>query len=80
MKARVFITLKKSVLDPQGKTIQSALKTLGFERVEGVRIGKMIELSLTGVDDRSQAERDLKEMCDKLLANTVIEEYRWEIL
>lgn len=79
MKARVFVTLKRSVLDPQGKTIQSALDSLGFREVDGVRCGKMIELNFKNGMDKRAAEDKLKTMCEKLLANTVIEEYRWEI-
>ena len=79
MKAKVYVTLKKSVLDPQGKTIQSALGSLGFGRVQGVRCGKMIEIDLKPGTTACDAERDLKSMCEKLLANTVIEDYRWEL-
>ena len=78
MKAKVYVTLKKSVLDPQGKTVQQALSSLGFNEVKGVRMGKYIELELNGMD-KSQAESKIKAMCEKLLANTVIEEYRYEI-
>jgi len=79
MKARVDITLKTGVLDPQGKAIQHALSALGFGGVEGARQGKVIELDLAE-KDRSKAEADLKEMCEKLLANTVIENYKIEVL
>ena len=78
MKAKVYVTLKKSVLDPQGKTVQHALSSLGFNEVKDVRMGKYIELELNGVE-KSQAEAKVKNMCEKLLANTVIEEYRYEI-
>lgn len=78
MKARVYVTLKKSVLDPQGKAVQQALSSIGFGAVRDVRMGKYIELEL-GAGDRAQAEKDLKTMCEKLLANTVIEEYRYEL-
>ena len=78
MKAKVYETLKKSVLDPQGKTVQHALSSLGFNEVQGVRMGKYIELELNGME-KSQAEAKVKNMCEKLLANTVIEEYRYEI-
>ncbi len=78
MKARVTVTLKKSVLDPQGKAVQQALSTLGFSEVKDVRMGKVIELELNGAD-RSKAETKIKAMCEKLLANTVIEEYRFDI-
>jgi phosphoribosylformylglycinamidine synthase PurS subunit len=77
MKLRVFITLKPGVLDPQGEAIRHALAALGFEGVDGVRQGKMIELDLTEVDvDKANAQA--RSMCDKLLANTVIESYRIE--
>ena len=76
MKARVTITLKPGVLDPQGRAIQNALGGLGFEGVAGVRQGKVIELDLT--DGTSKASIDA--MCNKLLANTVIENYRIELL
>lgn len=74
MKTRVTITLKNGVLDPQGKAIHHALEGLGFEGVRDVRAGKMIELELD--DDVSEADVDA--MCRKLLANTVIENYRIE--
>jgi phosphoribosylformylglycinamidine synthase len=79
MKARIFVTLKKSVLDPQGKTVQAALDTLGFDKISDVRCGKMIELSFPAGVAKESAEKDLKEMCEKLLANTVIEDYKWEL-
>ena len=78
MKAKVYVTLKKSVLDPQGKTVQHALSTMGFNEVKDVRMGKYIELEL-GAIDKSQAEKKIKTMCEKLLANTVIEEFRFEL-
>ena len=74
MKARVFVTLKPGVLDPQGKAIHHALEGLGFAGVNDVRAGKLIELDLA--DDVSEA--DIDAMCRKLLANTVIENYRVE--
>jgi len=76
MKARIFVTLKPGVLDPQGKAIQHALAGLGFGGVNDVRAGRLIELDLA--DGTSEAEVD--EMCRKLLANTVIENYRIETL
>ncbi len=79
MKARVQIMLKEGVLDPQGEAVRHALGTLGFEGVEGVRQGKVIELDLAETD-RATAEARATEMCEKLLANTVIESYRVEIL
>jgi len=74
MKARVFVTLKPGVLDPQGKAIHHALEGLGFGGVEDVRAGKLIELDL----DEDVSEADVDAMCRKLLANTVIENYRIE--
>lgn len=74
MKARVFVTLKSGVLDPQGKAIQHALDGLGFAGVNDVRAGKLIELDLA--DGTSQEQ--IEEMCRKLLANTVIENYKIE--
>ena len=78
MKARVHISLKPGVLDPQGKAIGNALKGLGFADVGEVRQGKLIELDIPAADDAS-ARNLLKDMCEKLLANTVIESYRVEI-
>lgn len=74
MKARVTVMLKSGVLDPQGEAIRHALGSLGFQGVNGVRQGKVIELDLAH-DDPARAEADVKAMCDKLLANTVIESY-----
>ena len=74
MKATIYISLKNGVLDPQGKAIENALSQLGFEGVENVRQGKMIELELADTD-ANQARDRLQEMCEKLLANTVIENY-----
>ncbi|MDF1599807.1 phosphoribosylformylglycinamidine synthase subunit PurS [Mesorhizobium sp. YIM 152430] len=74
IKARVTVTLKNGVLDPQGKAIEGALGTLGFNGVGHVRQGKVFDIELESAD-RAKAEADLKAMCDKLLANTVIENY-----
>ena len=74
IKARVTVTLKNGVLDPQGKAIEGALSSLGFEGVGGIRQGKVFDLELATAD-RAKAEADLKAMCEKLLANTVIENY-----
>jgi phosphoribosylformylglycinamidine synthase subunit PurS len=79
MKARVHIMLKDGVLDPQGEAVRHALGTLGFAGVQGVRQGKVIELDLAG-SDKAAAEADVKAMCEKLLANTVIEKYSIEII
>lgn len=78
-KAFVHITLKNGVLDPQGKAVHGALGNLGFEGVDGVRIGKYIELDLTETD-KAKAKEAVNLMCSKLLANTVIENYTIEIL
>lgn len=74
IKARVTVTLKNGVLDPQGKAIGHALEALGFNGVGSVRQGKVFDLELQ-TTDRAKAEADLKAMCEKLLANTVIENY-----
>ena len=74
IKARVTVTLKNGVLDPQGKAIEHALTGLGFGGVGSVRQGKVFDIEIDGAD-RTKAEADLKAMCDKLLANTVIENY-----
>ncbi|MDN5788336.1 phosphoribosylformylglycinamidine synthase subunit PurS [Pseudorhodobacter sp.] len=79
MKARVHVMLKDGVLDPQGEAVRHALGTLGFVGVQGVRQGKVIELDLAG-DDVEAAKAQVKAMCDKLLANTVIEKYSVEIV
>ena len=79
MKARVYVTLKNGVLDPQGAAVQHALGSLGFDGVDAVRQGKVIELDLTETDV-SKAEVSVTKMCEKLLANTVIEDFKVEIL
>jgi phosphoribosylformylglycinamidine synthase len=78
MKARITITLKNGVLDPQGKAIEGALHALGFADVANVRQGKLIELDIPAGDDAA-ARNQLRDMCEKLLANTVIENYNIEI-
>ena len=78
MKARVHVTLKTGVLDPQGKAIEQALAALGFGGVDNVRQGKVIEFSLQE-SDRAKARADVEAMCEKLLANTVIENYAIEL-
>ncbi len=78
MKARVHVMLKAGVLDPQGEAVRHALGTLGFEGVNGVRQGKVIELDLTETDP-VRAKEAVAAMCEKLLANTVIESYRIEV-
>ena len=77
-KAKVDVTLKKSVLDPQGQTVLQALHSLGFKGVEGLRVGKHFELTLNS-GDLKKAETDLKTMCDKLLINPIIEEYSFKL-
>ena len=79
IKARVTVTLKNGVLDPQGKAIEGALGSLGFDGVGQVRQGKVFDLELDAAD-QAKAEADLKAMCEKLLANTVIENYSIAIL
>jgi phosphoribosylformylglycinamidine synthase len=78
MKARVFVTLKNGVLDPQGKAIGHALNGLGFESVGEVRQGKVIDIEIAERDE-AKARASLKAMCEKLLANTVIEKYEIEL-
>ncbi len=79
MKARVYVMLKNGVLDPQGAAVQHALGALGFDGVSGVRQGKVIELDITAKDSAA-AKAQVEEMCEKLLANTVIENYSVEIV
>jgi phosphoribosylformylglycinamidine synthase PurS subunit len=79
MKARVKVTLKNGVLDPQGKAIEGALGSLGFAGVNGVRQGKYFEIELAETD-RAKAEAQVKAMCEKLIANTVIENYVIELV
>jgi len=78
MRVKIFISLKNGVLDPQGKAIERSLHTLGFDEVQDVRAGKYLELAVDA-PSRSAAEARVREMCDKLLANTVIEDYRFEL-
>jgi phosphoribosylformylglycinamidine synthase subunit PurS len=78
VKAKVEVFLKTGVLDVQGKAIEGALHGLGFGDVSGVRVGKTIEFDVAG-GDRAKAEAEVKAMCDRLLANTVIEGYRVEV-
>lgn len=78
MLAKIHITLKKDVLDPQGSVIGNSLKSLGFDNVRDVRQGKFIELEIEG-KDRDTATKQCNEMCEKLLANLVIEDYSVEI-
>jgi phosphoribosylformylglycinamidine synthase len=78
MKVRVTVMVKKGVLDPQGKTILGSLHQLGYKEVTDVKAGKILELSLPKMG-KAQLEKKVKEMCDKLLANTIIEDYEFEV-
>ena len=78
MRVKIFISLRHGVLDPQGKAIERSLHTLGYQEVSEVRMGKYIELDLSAPSREAAALR-IREMCDKLLANPVIEDYRFEI-
>ncbi len=77
--AKVYITLKKSIADPQGNAIREALISMNYEGVQDVRMGKLIEIKLEE-KNRIQAENKVKDMCETLLANTVIEDYSYDIL
>ena len=77
--AQIYITLKPTVNDPQGQTVLGSLKTLGFASVDGVRVGKYIEVRVLE-EERGRAETQVTEMCRKLLANPVIEDFRFEIV
>ena len=79
MKARVYVTLKGGILDPQGKAIEGALKSLGFDGIESVRQGKIFDIELA-LSDRAAAEGLLREVCEKLLANQIIENFQVDIL
>ncbi|WP_110988187.1 phosphoribosylformylglycinamidine synthase subunit PurS [Acaryochloris thomasi] len=76
--AKIYVTLRPSVLDPAGTAVQSGLSHMGHDNVEKIRIGKYVELTLTAADTRA-AETQLDQMCDQLLANPVIENYRFEL-
>jgi phosphoribosylformylglycinamidine synthase len=77
MKVKIYITLKNGIHDPQGQAVQQSLHTLGFDTVENVRMGKFVEVDLQDMEKES-AETTIKSMCQKLLANTVIEDFRYE--
>ncbi len=79
MKAKIYITLKEGIHDPQGRAIQQSLHTLGFETIQNVRIGKFLEVDLQD-RDKASAETTINNMCQKLLANMVIEDFRYEII
>ncbi len=78
MKAKIFVTLKNGIHDPQGRAILQSLHTLKFENINDVRMGKLLEVELSETD-QSQAEATVKAMCQKLLSNPVIEDYRYEL-
>ena len=78
MKAKIIVTPKKAVLDPQGKTVQNALAQMGYSGIGAVRMGKYLEIELTGTD-KEAARKQLDEACHKILSNPVIEDYRLEI-
>lgn len=78
MKAKIYVTLKNGILDPQGKAIEHALSSLGFKEVKGARVGKYLEVTLDSAPT-DQIEKRVKEMCEKLLANTMVETYRYEL-
>ena len=77
--AKIFVTLRPSVLDPAGVAVQNSLKQLGHDTVDQVRIGKYVELTTIAPDDK-QAHQDLTQMCEQMLANPVIENYRFELI
>ena len=77
--ARIYVTLRPSVLDPAGAAVRSGIEHLGFQNVSSVRIGKYIEVSLDSADEQS-AQAELNQICDQLLANPVIENYRFELV
>ncbi len=78
MKAKIVITPKKAVLDPQGKTVQSALAHMGYTEIGAVHVGKYLEVELTGAD-KERARKQIDEACHRILSNPVIEDYRFEI-
>ena len=78
MKAKIHVTLKQGILDPQGKAIEHALDSLGFKNAGNVRVGKYMEVDVNEAD-RAKADAQVKQMCEQLLANTVIEDYRYEL-
>ena len=80
MKAKIVITPKKAVLDPQGKTVQNALEHMGYAGVTGVHVGKYLEIDLAPGTDRAAAEKTLHEACHRFLSNPVIEDYRLEVV
>ena len=79
MKAKVSVTLRRGILDPQGQAVLHALGSLGYSGVKNVRMGKLLELDLA-TNDKASAEAEVKTMCERLLANTIIEDYRIELV
>ena len=79
MKVRILVSLKPSVLDPQGQTVRNALHILGYKAVRDVRQGKVFEIELENID-RTEAEKIIPEIADKVLANPIIEKFTWEII
>jgi phosphoribosylformylglycinamidine synthase len=79
LKAQVQVMLKKGIFDPQGQAVHNGLESVGFDAVKGVRIGKIIEIALE-IDDRQKAETLVNDMCDRMLANPIVESYSYEIL
>ena len=75
MKISVIVTLKKDVLDPQGKIVEQTLKNMGYDSIQSVRQGKFFEINLE-ITDKEKAEKIVNEMCEKLLSNTIIEDYK----
>lgn len=78
MRVKIYVTLKEGILDPQGKAVQHSLHTLGYRSVEDVRIGKYIEIRMSNIS-KDTIDAEIKDMCNKLLANPIIEDYRYEI-
>lgn len=79
MKAKIHVTLKQGILDPQGKAIEHALEALGFKSATNVRVGKYMEFDVQETD-KAKADQSVRAICEKLLANTIIEEYRYELI
>ena len=79
MLAKIYVTLKRGVLDPQGKAVQHSLESLGYNEVKDIRLGKYMEVRLDDMNG-DEAEARIQQMCEKLLANPVIEDYRFEII
>lgn len=78
-KVKIYVTPKKGILDPQGKTVEAALHSLGYKNISNVHIGKYIELEITSKLTSEQTNKQVSEMCKKLLSNPIIEDYRFEV-